>query len=148
MNSRAILTTVLIWLVLTTLFAAIGFLALDWQKWHGLARDGVEIKGIVVAKEPENHRSIRYSYLVGERTYSGIGSAGGDNPQFEHLNVGDRVIVFFNPANPEESILGNAESQAGSITAGVLFLAIVGPAFSMMGLYAKGWLPVRRRGRI
>jgi len=38
--------------------------------------------------------------------------------------------------------------QAGAITAGVLFLAIVGPAFSMMGLYAKGWLPVRRRGRI
>jgi len=49
---------------------------LDWLKWHGLAEHGIEVEGRVVAKELQNHRFIRYSYVVGGNTYSGLGGAG------------------------------------------------------------------------
>jgi hypothetical protein len=148
MKSRPFVITALIWFALTIVFAVLGLIVSNWQKWHTLAKYGVETKGNVVKKEPDNHRFIHYSYAVDQRTYSGLGSAGEGNPEFEQLKVGDSVTVVYNPDNPKESILGNAESQASSIRNGILFLAILGPLFSMTGLYARGWLPVSKRRRI
>ena len=145
---KSVLITIFIWLALTIGFAALGVFALDWQNWHRVASHGVDLKGEVIGKEPENHRFIRYSYLVGQRTYTGLGSAGGRNPEFDRLNVGDVVTVTYDSSNPEESILSDPKSQASSVTRGALFLAVVGPLFSMVGLYAKGWLPFSSRGRI
>lgn len=142
MGTKAILITILVWLALTVICSAVGFVALDWLKWHNLAEHGVEVEGRVVAKEPQNHRFIRYSYAVGGDTYSGAGSAGRGNPEFEQLSVGDQVKVFYDPDNPKESILGDPQEQATSITRGVLFLAIVGPLFALIGLHRKGWLPI------
>jgi hypothetical protein len=142
MNPKAILITVLTWLVFTIIFAAIGLRVLDWQKWHRLAKSGVEAKGQVIGKEPKNHEFIRYSYAVGQQAYTGLGSAGRGNPEFEQLNIGDVIKVFYDPGNPKESILGDPQSQARSSTTGVLFLVILGPLFLMIGLYAKGWLPI------
>lgn len=147
MNSKAILITVLIWLGLTVGFTAIGIVALDWPKWHSLARRGVEVEGRVIAKETENHRFIRYSYVVDGKNYSGLGSAGRGNPEFEQLNIGGAVKVFYDPDKPEESIPGSPQEQAGSITTGILFLAILGPLFSLVGLHRKGWLPISKESR-
>jgi len=144
MKSKPVVLTGFIWLALTIAFATLGVRALDWQKWHNLTRYGVETKGRVTGKEPDNHNFIRYSYVVGQRTHFGLGSAGNGNPDFDQLNVGDVIRVFYYPDEPEESILGNPESQARSSTNGVLFLGILGPLFSMIGLYAKGWLPVSK----
>jgi hypothetical protein len=148
MNLRAVAITFCIWLALTIFFAALGFVIMDWRKWHGLAERAVETEGRVIAKEPENHRFIRYSYQVGARTYIGLGSAGRGNPTFEELNVGDRVRVFYDSDKPEESILGDAQGQASSITVGVVFLAVVAPLFAMVRLYQRGWLPISKHGRI
>ena len=144
MKSQPIVITVLIWLTLTIVFAAFGFKVLDWQKWNRLAKYGVETKGKILSKQPDNHRFVRYSYTVGQQTYFGLGSARSGNPEFDQLNVGDEIKVFYDPDDPAHSILGSAEAQASSITRGVLFLAIAGPLFSMIGLYLKGWLPVSK----
>ena len=148
MNSKAIMITILMWLALALTFAGIGSAALDWAKWHGLAERGVEAEGRVIAKEPENHEFVRYSYVVGGETYSGVGSAGRGNPEFEQLNTGDRVKVFYDPDNPNESILGDPQEQASSINRGVLFLAVVGPLLTLVLLYHKGWLPISKQARI
>src|ERR1044071_4949933 len=134
MNIRAVAVPFCIWLALTMFFAAVGVIALDWRKWHGLAERAVVTEGRVLDKEPENHRSIRYSYQVGARTYTGIGSARRGNATFEELNVGDRVRVSYDSEKPEESLLGDAQGQASSITVGVLLVAIVSPLFAMAGL--------------
>ena len=146
-NSRAIIITFCIWLAWTLACAAVGFVLVDWRKWHGLAERAVETEGRVIAKESENHRFIRYSYQVGARTYSGLGSAGRGNPTFEQLNVGDRLKVFYDSEKPEESLLGDAQEQVTERTVGVLFVAVLGPLIAMVRMYRKGWLPISRPGR-
>lgn len=144
MNVKNIFLTILIWAISTFVFVVIGVVALDWQKWNGIAKYGVATNGKVVGKEPENHDFIRYSYVVNGSHYSGLGSAGGEHPDFNQLHVGDPVKVIYDSRQPEESILGSAQSQASSITRGVIFLGVLGPLFSMIAMYAKGWLPIRR----
>jgi Protein of unknown function (DUF3592) len=147
MNARGIFATFLVWLVLTVVFAAIGLVGLDWPKWYGVAKRAVRTEGTVTGKEPENHQFIRYSYEVGGQAYSGLGSAEYGNPTFEQLNIGDQVNVFYDSDNPSESILGEPEAQATSITIVVLFVAIAFPLLAMIGLYQKGWLPVSKHRR-
>jgi len=144
MNLRNVFLTLLIWVLLTFVCGVIGVIALDWQKWNGLAKYGVATNANVTGKEPENHNFIRYSYVVNGSHYSGLGSAGGENPDFDQLQVGDPVKVIYNARQPKVSILGSAQSQASSVTRGVIFLSVLGPLFSMLAMYAKGWLPIRR----
>src|SRR5262249_39804220 len=108
MNLRDFVLTLLIWAVSTFVFVMIGVVALDWQKWNGLAKYGVATNAIVDAKEPENHNFIRYSYEVNGSHYSGLGSAGGENPGFDELHVGDQVKIVYDSRQPEKSILGSA----------------------------------------
>lgn len=143
MSLRNVVLTILIWAITTVVFVVIGVVAFDWQKWNGLARYGVAISARVVNKEPENHNFIRYSYVVNGRHFSGLGSAGGENLDFDQLHVGDPVKVVYDSRQPEESKLGSAQSQARSATRGVIFLGVLGPVFSMIAMYAKGWLPIR-----
>ena len=143
MNIRNILLTFLIWLASAIAFGLIGVVELDWQKWDGLARHGVATAGRVENKEPENHNSIRYSYSVNGNHYSGPGSAGGENPSFDQLQIGDRVKVMYDSRDPAQSILGSAQSQARSINTGILFLTVLGPVSLIFALYRKGWLPNR-----
>jgi len=143
MNPKPQITTFVIWLVLLVVLGAFGIYVLDWTKYHRLAKSAVQTEGSVVSKEPANDRSIHYSFKVNDRLYSGVGNAGGINPEFDQLNVGDPVKVSYDPENPEESFLGNAKEQSDSITRGVLFLAVVGSLASVIGLYAKGWLPAK-----
>lgn len=100
---------------------------LDWPKWHGLATRAVQTNGIVTAKEPSNHMSIRYSYIVGQQTYAGVGHVGGATPKFEQLKEGDSIVVFYDSANPEVSSPSTANRQSTSIIMAVLFAIIVAP---------------------
>ena len=144
MKLRNLFLTLLVWVLLTGGFLTIGVVALEWQKWNGLANHGVEINGFVVSKEPQNHYFIRYSYAVNRNAYSGLGSAGSPNPEFDQLHVGDQVKVVYDSRNPAESTLGSAQVQSSSITRGVVFLTILGPLMSLGAMYARGWLPIRR----
>jgi hypothetical protein len=144
MNLRNVFLTLTIWVASTFVFVLIGVVALDWQKWNGLAKYGITTNGSVVDKEPENHNFIRYSYVANGNNYSGLGSAGGVNQDFDHLHVGDTVKVIYDSRQPEESMLGSAQSQANSITIGVIFLGVLGPIFSIIAMYTRGWLPIRR----
>src|ERR1700694_3140043 len=126
-KTKAVILTVRIWFALTIAFGAIGIVTLNWPEALALATRAVEVQGTVVSKEPENHKFIQYTYVVGEATYSGLGSAGRDNPTFEQLKIGDRVKLYYDPDSPKESILGDPKEHAKSIT--------------------RGWLPISK-GRI
>jgi len=138
---------ILIWLALALGPACFVLIALDWPKWHGLAQRAVETKGLITAKEPSNHMSIRYSYEVRDRTYFDIGQAGGANPEFEKLKVGDSITVFYDPQAPEVSSLERADKASSSIAAAALFVILLAPIVGFVGLHQKGWLPRSQRAR-
>lgn len=131
----------LIWFGCAVVFLAVGAFALEAPRYHGLARTGVATKGVVVAKEPENHSFIRYSYHVNQQEYAGVGNAGGINPPFENLNLGDTVTVYYDPKNPGSSLVGDPKEQYASIIRGIAFVTLIGPIFCFFGLFVKGWLP-------
>jgi hypothetical protein len=141
MNLKKLFVLFLVWLALAVVSAAFPLIVLDWTKWHGLAKRAVAIDGRVTGKE-QNHKSIRYSYQVERRDYTGLGSIGGGNPDFEHVHVGDSIKVFYDSESPEVSVAGDPQHQSSSIIMADVFGVIFGPAIGMFSMYRKGWLPV------
>ena len=142
LNRKSVALTLLIYVVLVIFFALIGLTVLEWPKYQKLSRDALKTVGRVVGKEPSNHNFVRYSFEVDHMLFAGIGNAGGENPSFDELKVGDSVIVYYDPEDPNRSFLGNPKSQATSATTGVIFIALVGSVLSIIGLYSKSWLPI------
>ena len=145
MTYRDLVIMFVSWLILLCLFGALGVFMLNWFEYRRLAKTAVEATGTVTAKEPENHRFVRYSFSVNGHSYSGLGNAGGVNPEFEQLEIGSSVKVFYDPNDPDESFLGSPTDQSNSVRTGVIFLAVVSSLFSVFGLYYKSWLPVTKR---
>ena len=141
MVMKRLALVVLIWLGCAVVFLAVAAFALEAPRYHGLATRGVETKGVVVAKEPDNHSFIRYSYHVNQQEHTGVGNAGGINPSFENLNPGDAVRIYYDPKNPGSSLLGDPKNQYASIVRGIAFLTLIGPILCLLGLFVKGWLP-------
>jgi hypothetical protein len=126
------------WIVLTGISVYIGIKIIDPDRDYNLASKGTSTRGHITAIEPNNHRSVHYVYTVGNNTYSGVGHGGAGNPDFEYLAVGQDVMVFYDPSNPQDSILGYPEQHFSVDIGGVIFVAIVLPLFVMYGLYRKG----------
>jgi Protein of unknown function (DUF3592) len=141
MIAKRFVLVFLIWIGLVAIFLAVAAYTLEVPKYHRLASGGVQTKGLVVVKEPDNHSFIRYSYQVDQQQYTGLGNAGGINRPFEELNPGDSLNVYYDPTNPGSSLLGDAKGQYASIVRGVAFMTLIGPIFCLVGLFVKGWLP-------
>ncbi len=145
-TSRVVLAF-LAWMGCAVVCLAVASVALEAPKYYALANRGIETKGVVVTKEPENHSFIRYSYHVNQQQYMDVGSAGGLNPSFEDLNPGDPVAVYYDPKKPGSSLLGDPKPHFASILRGIVFVTLIGPTFSVLGLLAKGWLPPLRKAK-
>lgn len=61
---------------------------------YKLATYAVQVQGQVTAKEPGNHRLIKYSFTLNGAEYSGQGPAGRGNADFDALQVGQGIAVF------------------------------------------------------
>jgi hypothetical protein len=125
-----ILICLVVWLVFAGLALVIGLKITDWLTYRDLS-NGVGVYGKVTAKEPENHQIIRYSYNVGQQTYSGVGHGGRGNPSFGELKIGDSVVVFYDPANPSVSVMGNPQAHQQVEMGGIIFLVVFMPLFPL-----------------
>jgi hypothetical protein len=119
-----------VWLVFAGLALTIGLKITDWLTYRNLS-NGVGVCGKVTAKEPENHQTVRYSYNVGQQTYSGVGHGGHGNPSFAELNVGDSITVFYDPAHPSVSCMGYPQSYQHVEMGGIIFLVLFLPLFPL-----------------
>lgn len=81
----------------------------DLSRVYLLMKRGQETKGWITAKEPNNHRALRYRYMVGTTTHEGTETLSdikaGD--RFEHIRIGDEVKVVFVPDQPDISCACN-----------------------------------------
>ena len=125
-----ILICFVVWLAFAGLGLAIGLTLTDWLKYRSLS-SGVRTYGRVIAKEPENHQLVRYSFGVGQESFEGVGHGGRGNPPFQQLNVGDQVVVFYDAANPNLSVMGNPSSHQKVELGGIVFLVLFLPLFPL-----------------
>src|SRR5689334_5022668 len=73
-------------------FSAIFALAwFDESNLRGLAKRGRQNDGKIVAIEPDNHRSVRYQFVVAGQTYSGIDGVSGIDLTFDQITIGSVV---------------------------------------------------------
>ncbi len=110
------------------------------KKYEILAENGKKAEmATVLLKEPTNHQFVNYTYQVHGIRYEGSGRAGNGNPEFEQLNSGDIVTVFYDPNSPEISILGNPqiwfEQEQNSVYYGSLIMATFVSLILFAGLH-------------
>lgn len=130
----------LLTLLLAGLGMTIGFIYLSPIEYYALATRGLQTHAVVIKKEPENHRFIHYTYTVDGKSFFGIGNGGRGNPDFDEIEVGQKLIAFYDPTDPEVSCLGSAKNQFRTNLAGIFFISIVLPIVVIISLYSKGWI--------
>ena len=72
-----------------------------WYRYDRLAHVGAHTSGLVIAKEPKNHASIRYEYRVKGTRYEGTMTAGWMGiPPLEDVHIGEPLSVTYWPERP------------------------------------------------
>lgn len=113
--------------------------SLNMPLFDVLSKRGVETKGKVLEKFPNNHLTVKFSFVVNGKEYTNIGHPDNGNPPFEFLSVGQNVIVFYDPMAPTNSILGNPEDRRRGELMCLILATIFIPTFVILRLKAKGF---------
>lgn len=136
---KRVLAVVLTWFVLAALSAGLGLVLFDPLPDYRLNNSGVPSEGFVTALEPTNHQIVRYSYNVGGREYAGVGHGGHGNPRFEDIRVGQKVLVFYDPNNPQYSSLGHPSARLSGNLWVIVLMSLTLPIFIIGSLYRMGF---------
>lgn len=110
-----------------------------WPIYRQLTREGKATTGWVTAKGLNGQRRVNYSFAADGRVYSGLGRAGFGTPEFNQLNPGDEVLIFYLPRTPEVSELGDPKEHLRQQNRVLAF------AFTFIGIAA--FLVIRREIR-
>lgn len=95
---------------------------------------GETVYGNVASKEEQNHQLIHYTYEVDGTKYSGEGRAGAGNPTFNELDIGESVVVFYDPTVPSMSILGYPQYDIELNRQMIWVVTILGPIIALAPL--------------
>lgn len=136
---RRLLAIGLTWLALAVLGFGIGLWCFNPTTDYRLAKSNVRTEGRVTALEPANHQIVRYTYLAGTQEYKGAGHGGRGNPEFKDINVGQTVVVYYDPTRPEVSTLGSPGAPLYGNVLGVIFVTLMLPTFIIFTLYRMGY---------
>jgi len=128
-NKRKLLVSIIVWAVsFMTIATLIGGLNIP-RFWAINQHPGKEI-GIVVGKYPHDHQSLKYTYVVNKVEYSSSTSIiGNENPEYNSIEIGKTIIVYFDTMNPSNSILREPKRAISSEIATVLIAGLVGSIF-------------------
>jgi uncharacterized protein DUF3592 len=124
------------WSLLVVLPWAIGAIVFihEWKVDRDIASREQTTQGLITTHEPSNHN--RYGYVF---TVNGKNFTGWESPKNEGLDIGRRVVVYYDPHNPNKNAL--TEFRDLGITA-------LGPVPTMLfGIGAVAWYIGRRRRR-
>ena len=122
MQSKAILF--LIWIVATMSFAFAGSAILNVDTYYLLTTRGIQTEGVVTDTDPQNHRTVHYSYTVNQQSYSYGGFSGDINRRFEDIKPGDKVPVVYDSLRPDVSTLGDPSDQLRPLINGTVFISL------------------------
>jgi Protein of unknown function (DUF3592) len=116
------------WMVLAIVIA-VGIGSLNWPAYCRMAARGVSGKATVVELLPKIHNTVRYEYAVGGQTFQGQMQSWQPNPSLEQLSVGQSLVIFYDPQQPDASVLGDPKPILRNETISVLLAAFGVPTF-------------------
>lgn len=105
----------------------------EWRNDQRLTRSGVQLVGTITAKEPMNHQSVRYDYIVGSTRYTGGPCAIRVDSEFDRIHTGNPIRVTYLPDQPAISVCGDAKAAYSNIS-GQLFVIV--PFWALLGAAA------------
>lgn len=125
------------YLLVTPWLLGLAFLLWTARRDAGVAARQRAAETTVVAHEPEHHDRYGYTFTADGRAYR-----GWDSPVNRAVRVGQRVTVYYDPADPNTNgLTGFAERR----------LEALGPAFALAFTTAGALLGIfvlRRRARL
>jgi len=135
-----------IWLGMVLICALLARTSI-WHEYYHLAQNGVSTQGKIIAKEPRNHQRLHYSFTVNGQDFTGTGHGlQGGIPSFEAIQVGDRVLVFYDASNPHVSRLGDPKKEVASAKRSILFVSLIFPTLILLA-FLRGWSRWKKRSR-
>jgi hypothetical protein len=141
----AFLPWILVWLLLVLVVA---FLVVRQEQVAGFASRARTAPATVIAREPNNHATVRAVYEVDGTMYEVADSfIGPPNPNFDVVKVGDAVTVFYDPATPSRGVLSEPQVGGSSEVGVAILAALVLPALFVGALVAtlRLWKVYRSR---
>src|ERR1700690_130406 len=110
---------------------------------YRLARRGIETCGTVTGFEPNNHRTVHYSYRVNDKIYTGE-QEGGVRTETSALptNCGGNV-VFYLPERPGVSCIGDPAPMLKNEIIPIVLAMLFVPAFFLLSARSR-WPEFRR----
>jgi hypothetical protein len=106
---RRLLPWILVWLLVVLIVAAMIVRQEAAASFTNRARAA---QGEVIAREPNNHATVRARYEVAGISYEVNDSfIGPPNPDFDAVRVGDRVTVFYDPESPSRAVLAQPQTR-------------------------------------
>lgn len=95
---------------LTRLYASLLALLLGYvfvlgpvrQVWrdHWLVKDGQEGIAVVTKEHWAGHNVVIYQYRVGQKVYGGDDRRSRQNPRYNHVQPGEKTVVYFSASHP------------------------------------------------
>ena len=121
---------------LALLLAAGGLFAYrhrDWARYERLSRRGVFTKGWVTGKSDGKRGLVYYAFGTPRKVFTDAGTGGHGNPDFDRLDEGDTVLVYYLPEDPDVSCLGDPADRLREQNVALIWVLLPGAA-------AAGWL--------
>jgi uncharacterized protein DUF3592 len=140
----------LLWLAGASLIAIV-LGSVNIPRLYSLSRRGITTCGTIAAEEPNNHRTLRYSYQVNGETYSGGQQGyGGDLLAF---SSGCAIVVVYLPEDPHISCIGDPTSMLNNEAIPVLLSMLIFPTFALLAWMwrypaFRRWLMADARGSV
>jgi hypothetical protein len=130
-----ILAYAVLWLLLMMFFAAlIG--GHTWPTYRNLARRSVSVQGTVTQVLPKMHGTVKYRYYVDGREYHDQKRPSPPNPPIGRLTEGATLRVWYDPEQPNISVLGLPSALLENETIAVMLGAVFSPTLI---LFAWGY---------
>jgi len=129
-------TNLLVWVGLILLVAAVGTIR-KWPK-YSLFKHCAVVQGHVSQEIPQAHGSFHFIYVIEHKTYT---SVGYPYPNFNQIEVGDPVIVYYDQRHPESCTLNEPKIDLMLAIGGIVAECAIIPLIAMMVLHHHKILP-------
>jgi hypothetical protein len=107
-----------------------------WPTYRNLVRRSVSVQGAVTEVLPKMHGTVKYRYYVDGREYHDQKRPPLPNPPIGRLTEGAELTVWYDPEQPNISVLGLPSALLENETIAVMLGAVF---FPKLILLARGY---------